>query len=101
MNDMINRDALLDQMRATSMLKVFPDWQHLDDTLKTKICLHALEVKKVIISAPAIDAVPVTRCANCHAYSRSPYGHPSIGWCKIFGCHRRPDFYCADGREKG
>lgn len=52
------------------------------------------------LHAPAVDAVEVIRCKDCQAYGRSPYNHPTIGWCKLHGHHRNPDYYCASGKRK-
>lgn len=46
------------------------------------------------------DTIQVVRCKDCRHCGRSPYGHPTIGWCIIAGHHRRPDYYCADGEKK-
>lgn len=62
--------------------------------------LHESVILHAIRTAPAVDAVEVVRCKDCIAFGKSPFGHPEIGWCKIFGNHRNPDYYCASGRRK-
>ena len=49
---------------------------------------------------PAVDAVNVVRCRDCVSYTRSPFGHSFIGWCKLDTKHRNQNFYCADGEMK-
>lgn len=49
---------------------------------------------------PAVDAVEVVRCKDCCHYTRSPFGHPTIGWCHIMGSHKPQEWYCADGRKR-
>lgn len=57
-------------------------------------------VEMVVEDAPTIDAVQVTRCADCAYYGKSPFGHPHIGWCRIDCKHRKPDFYCGNADRK-
>ena len=54
----------------------------------------------VIESMPGIDAVPVIRCKDCTNWGRSPFGSGQVGWCKIQGHHRRPEYYCASAKKK-
>lgn len=58
---------------------------------------------EAIINAPSIDAIEVIHCKDCTLYGPSPYGHPTIGWCKMHGTHYKPEFFCglAERREKG
>ena len=55
---------------------------------------------RLLNAAPTEDAVKVVRCLDCNNYTRSPFGHSFIGWCKLDGKHRRQNFYCADGERK-
>lgn len=43
----------------------------------------------------AMNVESVIHCKECSYYGRSPWGHPTIGWCGLHGDHRRPDYYCA------
>lgn len=58
------------------------------------------EIANYINDAETIDAVEVVRCRDCIAFGKSPYGHPGLGWCRIYGHHFNPDYYCASGRRK-
>lgn len=58
------------------------------------------EILEMIDRAPTLDAVEVIRCKDCKYWGESPYHHPIIGWCMLAGHHRRPEYYCADGRRK-
>ncbi len=58
-------------------------------------------VEMVAEDTPTIDAVEVVRCGECIHSARSPFGHPVLRWCPILDSHRRPDWFCADGRRAG
>ena len=47
-----------------------------------------------------VDAVEIIRCRDCTHYGESPYHHPTIGWCIIHGCHKFPDYFCADADRR-
>ena len=47
-----------------------------------------------------IDSADVIRCSDCEHYGESPYHHPTIGWCIIHGCHKKPDYFCADADRR-
>lgn len=85
--DLISRDVL------------FKSWDGLSDKIKNPDLLIDEMIKRTQ-DVPAVDAVEVVRCRDCNAFGKSPFGHPFIGWCKIFGDHRKPDYYCASGRRK-
>lgn len=53
--------------------------------------------------APTIDMQNVIRCTDCAYYGKSPFGHPTLGWCRIDGKHRGRNFFCgnADRKEEG
>ena len=57
--DLINRNELIAACRKTLMTDVFPNWRNMPDNEKNiagKICDT---FKKIIINAPAVNAVPV------------------------------------------
>lgn len=100
MSNLIDRDALLELMRGTSMLKVFPDWKYLASASKSKVCFYASEVKHIIINAPAIDAVPIVRCGECKHRRKPLYPHPTMIWCPLVEHHHHPDWFCAYGKKE-
>lgn len=55
---------------------------------------------EAVEDSPTIDAVEVVRCRDCIAFGKSPYGHPGLGWCRIYGHHFKPDYFCASGRRE-
>ena len=97
MSNLISREGLLKSLAGRLMTDIFSDWVHLNDDIKAAACKVAGEIGKEIRNAPAVDAVCVTHCAKCVHSDRSPYGHPTILWCKLRGRHRNPDYFCADG----
>ena len=78
MEDLISRDALLEFAR-----------NHVGGTVDCND----------IARFPAIDAVEVVRCGECIHATRSPWGHPTLKWCPMQDMHKRPDWFCADGRR--
>lgn len=55
---------------------------------------------KLISDAPTVDAIEVIRCINCEMFGRSPYNCNTLGWCRLYGSHRGPDFYCGFAEPK-
>ena len=53
-----------------------------------------------IVAMEPVEIAKVVYCRNCDSYGASPFNHPDIGWCKITGCHQRPDFFCGHGKER-
>lgn len=81
--------------------------QVVDDLLHIRECLTKDSERGVLRKAlrcveesPTVDAVEVVRCKDCQAWSRSPYGHPTIGWCIVHGRHRAPDYFCASAKKR-
>lgn len=58
------------------------------------------EILEMIDNAPTIDAVPVVRCGECIRHARPLFAHPTLLWCPLIESHRKPDWYCADGKRK-
>lgn len=77
-NDLISRSALLEAI---------PD---------NEVFLSH-EVRRLITNSPGVDVI---QCKNCEHYGVSPYHHPTIGWCIIHGCHKFPDYFCADADRR-
>ena len=63
-------------------------------------CADVEDAMERIKKAPTIDAVEVVRCKDCVHYGKSPFRHPTIGWCIIAGSHKKPDWYCGDGERR-
>ncbi len=53
---------------------------------------------EAIENAPTVEVI---RCKDCQTWGRSPYGHPTIGWCIVHGRHRAPDYFCASAKKCG
>lgn len=43
----------------------------------------------------------VIRCKDCEMWGRSPWGPSVLGWCKLHGEHRKPDYFCASAERRG
>ena len=100
-NDLISRSALLTRVHhsrednpMTGAMRTV--WHHVHSRI-------ASIISDVPTAAPTIDAIEVIQCKDCTLYGPSPYGHPTIGWCRFYGSHRNPNFYCgfAERKEKG
>lgn len=91
---LINRDALLKAIDDLFM-------GALRGTMRPggAIC-EIKRLEMLVKDAPTIDAVEVVRCKDCQAWGRSPYGHPTIGWCIVHGRHRAPDYFCASAKKR-
>lgn len=49
----------------------------------------------------AMDVETVIHCKDCEMWGRSPWGSSVLGWCKLYGEHRRPDYFCASAERRG
>ena len=58
------------------------------------------EIAKTINVEELNNSTKVIRCKNCAYLTRSPWGHHELGWCKLHGHHRKPDYYCASAKQK-
>ena len=67
---------------------------------KTLVKLEMEAFFEYLQARPSIDAVQVVRCKDCIYLTRSPWGHPKLGWCKLYGHHRKADYYCASGKRE-
>lgn len=77
-NDLISRSALLE---AIPKAEVF----------------LSHEVRRLICNFPGIEVI---QCKDCTLYGPSPYGHPTIGWCKMHGTHYKSEFFCGLAERK-
>lgn len=88
MSDLISRSELLEEFDWLKMTVGSGSVGDIEDAIER------------IRKTPAVDAIEVVRCKYCENYRSSPFGHPTIGWCKVDGKHRGQNFYCANGEEK-
>ena len=58
------------------------------------------EILEMIDAQPTIDAVPIVRCGECIHHRKPLYPHPTMIWCPMIEHHRRPDWFCKDGRRE-
>ena len=80
-NDLISRSALLEAGSAIKINEAIEGWNELPSNAKAACIRLARENKKLVMAAPAVDAVEVVRCKDCK-YCRSFKGLGA--WC-----HRR------------
>ena len=89
---LIDADALQESMNAIVFRNVPVEHQpYIQAACETFV--------RALNAAPTVDAVNVVRCRDCVSYTRSPFGHSFIGWCKLDTKHRNQNFYCADGER--
>lgn len=81
MSDLISRSALLEVGRARKIIEAVGNWNELPLNAKAACTRLGCAHKKLIMEAPAVDAVEVVRCKDCK-YCRSFKGLGA--WC-----HRR------------
>ena len=89
MSDLISRNAVLEAIDA----EFFKTDPHSEEQLGFLTC------RRIVREFPTNEAVEFVRCRDCANYTRSPFGHSFIGWCKLDVKHRRQNFYCADGER--
>lgn len=65
MNDLISRSALIEWGNASEIRKAVGNWHELDNKAKTAVLRYAQSLKRAILAAPAVDAMPVVRCGEC------------------------------------
>ena len=80
MSRYIDADAL--KKRVSEL--IVPDWTR---TL----------IRSWLNSEPTVDAVPVTRCAQCKYGSKCLM---DMIQCKVYGMLHSADWFCADGERK-
>lgn len=99
----IDADALLGDLRYTHecLLGVYAGLQDMDKRICSAQIASFIEAIMRVKEAPTIAAVPVVCCEDCAHYTRSPFGHEKIGWCRIDGKHRSRSFFCANVERKG
>lgn len=69
---------------------------------------YKASVKRVLMSAPAVDAVEVVRCKDCEYYTteKNRCDHPKFdyeGHCYDYWIDTKPDDFCSYGipKERG
>lgn len=60
--------------------------------------LNPIEVRALIVQAPAVDAVPVVRCGECRMIMPATEKRPD--YCPIMQNYPAKDFYCGAGERK-
>lgn len=93
MEDLIRRIDVLHMIDDVEM-SLFSDANKIREEYACRIMRFKLA------EMPVVDGTPVVRCADCIHSTRSPWGHPTLRWCPILDSHKRPDWFCADGRKK-
>lgn len=94
---LIDADAfLVDSIKEKSFIF------YKNDVLNDMFVINTVyaDLKKALADAPTVDAIEVIRCKDCILYGPSPYGHPTIGWCRFYGSHRKPEFFCGFAERK-
>ena len=75
MSDLISRSALLEAGSAKKINEAVEGWNELPSNAKAACIRLARENKKLVMAAPAVDAVEVVRCKDCKHW------HEDTGWC--------------------
>lgn len=92
-NDLISRAAAIAQIKEN-----YCDWcDHTDlcKSCETHDCIASIEQH-----VPAVDAVPVVRCKDCH-YWHQELDEVHHWYCTYGWAHQTtPDHYCADGKRR-
>ena len=63
------------------------------------ILVHAL--KRPVLDAPTVDAVPVVRCADCRHMDDSFHTDGFDGMCRYWKCHSTDySWFCSNGERR-
>ena len=84
-----NKDDLISRTELLCSLNEQAPKPTTDDLYTVNMC---------IINAPAVDAVPVVRCAYCKHYEEEPYG--DVMMCYRGLGYTRPSDYCSRGERR-
>lgn len=100
MADLIDRAALLAAGDATKMNVAFEDWNRLDWKTQQHILNFSRAYKRLVESAPAVDAVEVVRCEACKSFGL--HSHKRYGFCSHPNglMSPKPDQFCNYGERK-
>ena len=90
MSNLIDRDALLEAI-SEAFFKTNPMGEEQ---------LGFLTCSRIAREFPSTAAAEVVRCGECQHRRKPLYPHPSLVWCPLIEHHRRPDWFCADGRRE-
>lgn len=89
MDDQISRKAALDAIDG-----IKPMQGNMEQLVIKALCWAAVK------TIPAVDAVPIIRCASCKWWDKDQTTDGVKGFCPNTGCCEKPDFYCADGERR-
>ena len=95
MDDLISRSALLETGSAKKINEAVEGWNELPSNAKAACIRLARETKKLVMAAPAVDAVEVVRCTDCSVPHNKWIGCPNLN-----GLVPPPDFFCARGERR-
>lgn len=98
----IDADALLADLQETydNLHAIYKGLQYEEKRICSAQIASFIEAIMRVKDSPTLETSPVIRCIDCINYRPSPFGHPTIGWCMIYGRHRKPEYYCADGERE-
>ena len=97
MNDTISRNVAIEYL-MTNMGWRDEDGYEVDDADEKRAIITDL-----VNGIPAVDAVPVVRCAGCKHWETdwTPKGTiQGFHFCPMVGFVTREDFYCANGERR-
>lgn len=102
-NDLISRSALLNAGSARKIIEVVGNWNELPLNAKSACTRLGCAHKKLILEAPAVDAVEVVRCKDCKMFSDiSPYTGAKFDfkYCTKFGNATKETDFCSYGERR-
>lgn len=124
-NDLISRSALIEVGTARKIIEVVGNWDELPGIAKSACTRLGLAHKKLILDAPAVDAValeilegkmlkavmqkqdgvvveflPVVRCKDCKWALPNEASNDWVNCGNCFETAQRKDWYCADGERR-
>lgn len=93
MSRYIDADALIEYLK-----KMWGKWEE-DDWYEAQSKDAMKDDIEIVNKQPTVDAVPVTRCAQCK-WCAYPVPNSTKYGCRLFDRCVEPDWFCADGKRK-
>ena len=103
MGDLISRSALIEVGSARKIIEAVGNWNELPLNAKAACTRLGCAHKKLILEAPAVDAVEVVRCKDCKKFGDiSPYTGTKFDFkfCNKFGNVTKETDFCSYGERR-
>lgn len=94
-NDLISRSSLIEIGAARKIIEVVGNWNELPGIAKAACTRLGIAHKKLILDAPAVDAVEVVRCKDCVFYDFGECANYKMDMTDGAHFYPYPDDFCS------